>query len=396
MIPDRRLRILTVANVPPDPNSGAAGTVYHTNVALRELGHHVDELWNHDLGQRKIAHGNLHSLLEQPRMYRDAVVRAVQKNAYDVVQMSQPQAWLAAKTLKRQGYRGVIVNRSHGLELRVDSVLPEWHRRMGIPESRFPRSLVTPVIRRLLQRQWPAAVRSSDAIVVTCEMDREFLVRNVPEAAGRTFAVHHGIGTDLTATEAPLLTTDRLRKILYVGQHSFIKGYHILAEVLNRSLKDHPSLSCTWVTAERGHSEVLGLLVPEIQNRVRLLGWRDQSQLTELYDSHGIFVFPSYFEGAGKASLEALSRRMAVVASDTGAMRDYLNESKGGILCEVGRAAEFSEAITSLISDPQAAATAAERGFQLAKDKTWQRCATGLVKIYETILAGRSARESKS
>ena len=77
-------------------------------------------------------------------------------------------------------------------------------------------------------------------------------------------------------------------------------------------------------------------------------------------------------------------------------MRDYLSESRGGILCEVGRAGEFSKAITSLISDPQSAAAAAERGFQLAKDKTWQRCATGLVKIYETILAGRSARESKS
>ncbi|MBE9203856.1 hypothetical protein IQ218_10925 [Synechocystis salina LEGE 06099] len=73
------LRILTVADTPCDPNSGAAGTVYYTNQALRQLGHEVDEIWADDLGPRRIAHGNLHSLLEQPRAYRIAVMEAIKK-----------------------------------------------------------------------------------------------------------------------------------------------------------------------------------------------------------------------------------------------------------------------------------------------------------------------------
>ena len=45
------MKILVGADVPPDPNSGAAGTVYQTNAALRELGHDVDEIWANDIGR---------------------------------------------------------------------------------------------------------------------------------------------------------------------------------------------------------------------------------------------------------------------------------------------------------------------------------------------------------
>ena len=40
-----RVRILVGADVRPDPNPGAAGTVYATNNALRELGYEIEETW---------------------------------------------------------------------------------------------------------------------------------------------------------------------------------------------------------------------------------------------------------------------------------------------------------------------------------------------------------------
>ncbi len=384
---EQPLRILTVANVPPDPNSGAAGTVYHTNVALRELGHHVDEIWDRDLGPRWIQHGNLHSLLEQPRIYRTAVRTAIANAHYDVIQMSQPQAWLAAHDLKRRGFKGLVINRSHGLELRVDSVLPEWHRRLEIPESRFPRSLLTPALRWFLQGQWTKAVKYSDGVIVTCEMDREFLVSKIPTAATKAFAVHHGVAPEFVATPTRDLSQALLHKILYVGQHSFIKGYHILVQVLNQTLSKHPQFQCTWVTAEQGHAEVRSLLSVDVRERVQLLGWRPQSELIPLYDAHGVFVFPSFFEGAGKASLEALARQMYVVASDTGAMRDYIQPTNAGALCPVGDVGAFVAALQRAVNDPASAATAARAGRAVAALKSWRSCAAGLIEVYRTLQA---------
>ncbi|MCA9079625.1 MAG: glycosyltransferase family 4 protein [Planctomycetaceae bacterium] len=382
---DSPLRILTLANVPPDPNSGAAGTVYHTNVALRELGHEVDELWAHDLGRRRISHGNLHSLLEQPRLYRDAVLKAVSNKSYDVVQMSQPQAWLAARDLKSRQFQGLVMNRSHGLELRVDRVLPEWHRRMGIPESKFPRSLFTPALRHFLQRQWWKAVQFSDGVIVTCEMDRDFLIDKIPAATAKTFVVHHGVAAEFVERPPRSLTPDRLSRLLYVGQHSFIKGYHILVQVLNRVLRENEQLTCTWVTADAGHGEIRSLIEPTLQNRLHLENWRPNSELIDLYDQHGQFVFPSFFEGAGKASLEALSRQMYVVASDTGAMHEYITANNAGALCPVGDVEAFAGAILRALSEPQEAIEAAVRGREIAAAKSWRTCAERLVEVYRTL-----------
>ena len=95
------LRILTVADFPPNPDSGAAGTVFATNVALRGLGHEVDEIWSDQLGPRKIAHGNLHSLVEQPQACRREVIKATANKKYDVIMISQPQGYLAAKAMRK-------------------------------------------------------------------------------------------------------------------------------------------------------------------------------------------------------------------------------------------------------------------------------------------------------
>jgi hypothetical protein len=45
----------------------------------------------------------------------------------DVIQLSQPQAYLTARAAKRRGFPEACFNRSHGLELRVNAVLPYYY-----------------------------------------------------------------------------------------------------------------------------------------------------------------------------------------------------------------------------------------------------------------------------
>lgn len=379
------LRILTVADVPPDPNSGAAGTVWHTNVALRELGHTVDEIWKDQLGPQRIAHGNLHSLLEQPRAYRREVKKAVARSDYDVIQMSQPQAWLASKYLKQSGYRGIVINRSHGLELRVDAVLPNWHRKLGVLESRFPRSLMTPLLRRYLQRQWHQVVTWGDGIILTNEMDREFLLENTSADPSQLSVIHHGVPTEFISREYAGENPDRLKKLLYVGQFSFIKGYHIMVDVMNQTLKQEPSFQMTWVTAASAHEQIRGMLDDTIRDRVTLLPWCDQKELIELYDQHGLFVFPSFFEGAGKAALEAMSRGLCVIASDTGGMHDYIQHGINGFLCEVGNVRQFVERLNQLLNSPETIRATGTQAYESMNDYSWKKCAEKAVEFYRTL-----------
>jgi glycosyltransferase involved in cell wall biosynthesis len=388
---DPPLRILTVADVPPDPNSGAAGTVYHTNVALRELGHVVDEIWAEDLGQRRIQHGNLHALLEQPRAYRREVLNAIARQDYDVVMMSQPQAYLAAKAIKQQGFRGIVINRSHGVELRANTVLPTWHRKLGVPESSFPRSMLTPLMRKLLARQWLAVAKWSDGIVVGCELDRQFLIGQLKLPKYRVTTIAHGVAHCFHSTPLATRTPLAVRRLLHVGQFAFFKGSYLLIEIVNRVLSACDHSTFTWVCSRMQHSAIRDALAPPIKARVTLLDTMALEKLVEVYDGHGVFVFPSLFEGFGKAPFEAMARGLCVVASDEGGMHDIIQDKVNGLLCPCGNPNMFVELIKSLLDSPEQTMKVACRGWQSARALTWQRCASACFNFFQAIESERTA-----
>jgi glycosyltransferase involved in cell wall biosynthesis len=389
---ERPLRILTVANVPADPNSGAAGTVFHTNTALRELGHQVEEIWRPDLGAPLVSHGNLHSWLEQPRRYACAVSRACAAARFDVVMISQPQAWLAFQRLRRDGYGGALVNRSHGVELLADQAVTHWAGRLGARLARFPQSLLTPWLNGRLRAQWPLVLRAADAVVVPSRADLDFLGGRFPAEAGKVLCNHHGVGSEFLAP-APPLDAGRLQRVLYVGQHSFIKGYHCLLDILRILLPRQPGIRVTWVTQGSAHAGLRSSLPPELASRVDWRGWVPHSELPRLLDDHGIFVFPSYYEGAGKAALEAMARGLFLVSSDTGAMRDYVRDSgNGGALCPPGDPAAFAEAVLRAIAEPEVTFATAGRGRSYAAAKSWIACASGLVGLFHRLQDGPAGR----
>ncbi|MBD2143834.1 glycosyltransferase family 4 protein [Sphaerospermopsis sp. FACHB-1194] len=368
------LRILTVADTPCDPNSGAAGTVYYTNQALREIGHEVDEIWADDLGPRRIAHGNLHSLLEQPRAYRRAVMKATRAKQYDLIILDQPQAYLACKALKQSNFPGVILNRSHGVELRVNQVLPKWHQKYHIPESRYP-PLITYTLRSLLDRQWQEVIKYCDGIIVSSSLDEKFLTDFLKVDQGKVCLAPQGLSDELL-NQPELIDTDtspvKWWNLLYVGQFAFIKGYFVLAEIINRVLIKNPNIRFTWVASAKDHGRIKTLILPDILERVQLLDWMSQSQLKETYSQHGIFIFPSFYEGFGKTPLEAMACGLCVVASDEGGMHDYIDSGNNGYLCPVGDVDEFVEVINNLILDLEKTKNIARAAKRFSTSYTWK------------------------
>ncbi len=379
------LRILTIADVPPDPDSGAAGTVYRTNQALRELGHHVDEVWEERLGPRRIRHGNLHSLIEQPLAYRREAVRALRRGMYDVVQMSQPQAWLATRTLRRSGFPGLVINRSHGVELRADSVLPEWHARLNIPMSRYP--LLSEGLRRVLHRQWSSVVAHSDGIIVGCRLDRDYLLERFGMSAGKVAAIAHGVAPEYISSPLPSgpMEGDRNRRLLHVGQFAFFKGSYLLLRIIEEALVADEAASFTWVCAASHHRAIRQRLAPRVQARVRLLDWMSTRQLVDVYDDHGVFVFPSLFEGFGKAPFEAMARRMCVIASDEGGMRDLIEDGRNGWLCPPGDTSMFVRRIAQAMSTEQQTRGMQSMARETAVQHSWSACAKKAVEFYQSL-----------
>ena len=380
------LRILTIANVPPDPNSGAAGTVWATNEAFRAAGHSVDAIWAPDLGPRRIGHGNLHSLIEQPRRYRRAARRAVRRAAaegrpYDVVQMSQPQAYLAARTLRRDRFPGLVVNRSHGVELRLEAELPKWYAEFGIPRSRFGR--LTDGLAAALRRQWRGIGDSCDAVIVPCEDDAESLRQTGWFDACPVRVIPHGVAESLRPESPP--PPDRGPEILTVGQAAFYKGPHVALRVVAKALVEEPAARMTWITPEREHGWLREALPEAIRPRVRFRGWGSQADLAEAYRSARVFLFTTLVEGAAKSTLEAMANGCVVVAADHSGMRDAIESGRTGWLCENGSVGQFAERTLAMLRDPDAAAAIGRAAHEATRGFTWERTAADAVRLYRTL-----------
>lgn len=380
------MRFLIGSDYPADPDAGASGTVHWTTRALRELGHEVDEIGRADLPHR-IRHGNLHYLLELPSAYREAVRVRCARKEYDVIMLSQPHAWLAARDHLRLRRRGVFLNRSHGLESMANQAVAYGRRILHLPENRFPRSLANAAMRRLLERHVRQAARYSQGLVVPAADIRDYLMANFQIPGDRIAVIHHGVHPRFAATPAPPMTPDRLRRILYVGQFAFFKAPHILAAAVRNLLAAHKDMTLTWVCDPLSRPQAAALIPEALRAQVRFVDWLPQEALLELYDRHGLFLFPSFYEGAGKACLEAMSRGLCVVASDVGAMRDYIQDGCSGKLVPVGDADALAAGARWFMDDPDRASACSRAARDIARAFTWPRCA-GKIAEFSQRLSG--------
>ena len=368
------MRILFMADVPPDPNSGAAGTEVRTADALRALGHDVDAVWAPQLG-RRIAHGNLHYLLELPRAFRREMRRALAARHYDVLHVNQPHGFLAAKA-RPEGT--VFVHRSHGLELRVERDLAPWKPKPKIASR---------VIAALLARHSRLIARYADGHIVSCSADAHFLRDELGVDPQRIGVIPQGVPDAFLESPAPPMSEERLRRVLYAGQFAFIKGPSVAAEAMSRLARLRPELRFTWVCSRVHHAAVRALLGDA---PVELLDWMPAEALRDVYDSHGIFLFTSYFEGFGKVFLEAMSRGLCVVSTRVGGAPDVIRSGENGILVPVGDAGGVAAAVESLLADMGAASQISARAAETARAYTWERVARQTVEFYESLAANKT------
>jgi glycosyltransferase involved in cell wall biosynthesis len=359
--------------------------------ALRRLGHEVECIWADKLPHR-IPHGNLHYLLELPRGMMRAIEKRYSERQFDVIHASQPHCWLAARDHQRMRRSGVFVQRSHGWEIRVHEALRPWRALWSIPEKRFPSSVATATLRGLLERHNRLAVAHCDGTLVSSTLCRDFIVQRHGASRDRVAVIPQSAPDLFVGSPCHEATAERQRRILYVGQFQFVKGPHVLADAFRRIGEVRPDVSFTWVCDRTHHRSARKLLGP-VSARCDMVEWKNQTELMKLYDSHGIFLFPSLFEGFGKAFMEAMSRGMCVIASDEGGMHDVIHHDQNGFLAPVGDAAQIVHVARLVMSDYSRFRRICVKARETAEQYTWDRVAAELASFYDRLLAWKSTQQ---
>jgi len=373
-----------MSDTPADMNSGAAGTEYQTVLALRNLGHDVDAVWANELHHR-IKHSNLHHILEQPFEYRRIMLAKLSLKKYDVIHINQPHGYLAAKSLKDCS-ETVSIHRSHGFEMRVENDLEPWLKLYGGDRRTFLRRTLSKFVNTGLRYNCRAITRTADGHIVSASQCADFLRDKMGVSQDRIAVIPQAPPELYTSSPSLPMTKDRLHKVLYVGQFAFFKAPMIVADVMNKLGDMSEELVFSWVCSKEHHSSVYDLLSPSVRNRLNLMDWLPQEKLITVYDNHGIFLFPSFFEGFGKVFLEAMSRGLCVVAADNSGPHDIINNGLNGFLAPTGCVDTMVKICSALINDEPLGIEISKAAIQAAKMNTWKSAANKTISFYEKLL----------
>lgn len=123
-----------------------------------------------------------------------------------------------------------------------------------------------------------------------------------------------------------------------------------------------------------------------LADRVRWLGWRgDAADLMAAFD---VFLLPSLREGFGLVLLEAMSRRLPIVASRVGAIPEIVIDGETGILVEPRNADELAKAISRLLKDRALRKYMGLLGAaRLEEHFSVERMVDGTIAVYEQALS---------
>lgn len=386
------MRILFVADVRRDPDAGSASTELQTIRALRELGHAVDEVWADEI-DRRIRHGNLHYAFELPRAYW-RVIREHRAHAdYDVIHVNLAQCYLAARDHKASSRHGVFVGRTHGLEDNMEEHLRPFREALGIPARRRWRGLPGRTLQLILRRQMRLAARHVDGYVVSCSLDREYLISRHGMDPDRVACIPTAPAEAFVKTPAVDWSPERSRHLLYVAGFGYVKGPHAMAAAVNALAEAGEPFRFTWLCRKTDHPKAEALLAPAARKRTTMLDWVTQDRLRAIYDSAGVLLYPSLFDGFGNVFLEAMARGLCVVGTPVGGMRDILRHQTNGMLAERNSPETLVACVRRLWDDPMLAGRLSREAVKTARDFTSKGMASEAAGFYETLLTRRRSQK---
>lgn len=236
-----------------------------------------------------------------------------------------------------------------------------------------------------------AAARDELVSTLALPVDR---LRVIPEAAGPIFR-----RLDDRAVIDPVLKRYRLRApfLLYVGGinphknlNRLVRAYGELVRTLGN---DAPTLALVgdysadgFLSDHASIRELVGAL--GLGQRVVFTGYVSDNDLVCLYNGSVALVLPSLGEGFGLPALEAMACGTPVLASNTGALPELLNET--GVLFDPYDVGAMVDALNRVWRDPELRSQMGERGLKRAAQFTWEASARRLLSVF-TELAGPSS-----
>jgi len=121
----------------------------------------------------------------------------------------------------------------------------------------------------------------------------------------------------------------------------------------------------------------------DYKESIRFLGYIDDVEKEILYEKAGLFVYPSFYEGFGFPPLEAMSRAVPVICSNTSSLPEVVGG--GALTINPFKVEEITDAMKLVIKDGKFRERLVVSGKSRSEDFSWQKTAEEYLKLFKEI-----------
>jgi colanic acid/amylovoran biosynthesis glycosyltransferase len=213
---------------------------------------------------------------------------------------------------------------------------------------------------------WTLGAKVEHALLVRCISHycrAQIMAWSDPLCWDRLHIVHCGVDTD-DYTPPPPRRTGPLR-LLTVGRLHSIKGYELLLRACAQLAKEGNAWQLNMV-GDGPLMSSLQTLVKSlgIQDRVTFSGAVGQDKIAGHFDRADVLIVSSFMEGIPVVLMEAMAKRLAVIATRVGGIPELVRDGIDGVLIPPGSVEALADAIRPLSLEP----TACERFGKSARE----------------------------
>jgi glycosyltransferase involved in cell wall biosynthesis len=190
------------------------------------------------------------------------------------------------------------------------------------------------------------------------------------------------------ASQTPVLRKEIQKRstILSLGSTKPHKNWIRLIGAYKMLRHTNPGATLVLVCSDDRNLASIKSLIKELAfepETIRILGHQTQEELTRLYHSADLFVFPSLYEGFGMPPLEAMSCGVSVVASDRGSLPEVLGDAAFYVNPEDEK--DIARGMKVVLEDANLRHTLINRGYGQVKKYSWEKTARQILSIYEEV-----------
>ncbi len=231
----------------------------------------------------------------------------------------------------------------------------------GVPRIISSRHNDDPFRRRLPLRLTHRALwRGLHAGIAISEAIRQFMVEVEGAPEDKLHVVHYGLEFERIEPAQIDAARSALRDELHLPPETFLFGMACRLTAQKGISDALQAFARIAESDERAHfvvagdGELMARLLAEAQDwglaeRVHFLGWR--SDVLDVLAALDVFLMPSRWEGFGLVLIEAMSRRIPVIASRVSAIPEIVRDGESGLLVPPSDPRALAEAMQRLLHD---------------------------------------------